>query len=295
MQLVTTLVGVLQVVETPVVMSLTGLLVVPVQSSQPPVTVLQTADGVTVEAEQVVPIARPPPLPHAEQLEVGVHEVTKPHFWLSGAVLHEVVVVQPVVNLASPVTVVVAQLVTVLTGGVEQITVVLGVPDAGVPVVFGVPVVMVEVMVEVVVIVLQTGVGDGVEVAQEVVTATPPPTAQVEQVGTALHELVMPHLSSGTGQHDDVVVQADEVLGAPVEVIVLHEVTGVTAGVVHDELGPQETLITLLKLAQTGVGVVLPVEQVEETATPPPTAHVEQLLAVEQVLVEYGTLPPTEG
>lgn len=74
MQLVTTLVGVLQEVETPVVESLTLLDVVPwLALSQlpqllvlavlvvPVLTVLQIGVGVTVEAEQVEPIARAPP------------------------------------------------------------------------------------------------------------------------------------------------------------------------------------------------------------------------------------------
>lgn len=117
-------------------------------------------------------------------------------------------VVQLVVNLASPVDVVVTQLLTVLTAGVEQMTVDLGVPLPGGPggpvtavvVVLGVPVagvvvlplVMVEVMTEVVVIVLQIGVGVVAAVAHDVVIATPPPTLNVAQLEVEMsHETVL--------------------------------------------------------------------------------------------------------
>lgn len=118
---------------------------------------------------------------------------------------------QLVVNLASPVDVVVIQLLTVLTAGVEQMTVDLGVPLPGGPggaggpvtavvVVLGVPVagvvvlplVMVEVMTEVVVIMLQIGVGVVAAVAHDVVIATPPPTLNVAQLEVEMsHETVL--------------------------------------------------------------------------------------------------------
>lgn len=63
--------------------------------------------------------------------------------------------------------------------------------------------------------------------------------------------------------------QEEVVLALPVEVTVLQVVTGVTAGVVHDELGPHETLITLLTLEQEVVGEALAVAQDVRTATPP--------------------------
>lgn len=56
--------------------------------------------------------------------------------------------------------------------------------------------------------------------------------------------------------------------------------TGATIGVEHVVLGPHAMLTTLLKLAQTGVGVVFPVEQEVERATAPPSAYVAQLVVV---------------
>lgn len=71
----------------------------------------------------------------------------------------------------------------------------------------------------------------------------------------------------------EVAVEHDEVVtGVPVEVVVLHEVVGAAHGVEQDVLVPHETLIALLKLAQTGVGVVFPVEHDVLRAMPPPKA-----------------------
>lgn len=110
--------------------------------------------------------------------------------------------------------------------------------------------------------------------AQDELTATPPPIAYVAQAEAVVQvdETAYGDFSACQVVQALVVEQVEVVLGAPVVVTVEHVVKGTTAGVVHVELVPHETLMALLKLAQTGVGVVFPVEQVELTATPPPRA-----------------------
>lgn len=296
MQLVTTLVGVVQlVVPAPLVVSLTPREVVTeFQSSQPPLTVVHTAVGVDTVVEQVVPYAIPPPTPAAAQEVTGVQvdmtgygDVSRCH------VVQLLEVAQLVENLAVPVVVVVIQPVTVVTGGVEHTVTgvvrglvvtagVLGPPGgpqlvhvfvAGDVVVvdLGVPVVMVDVMTEVVVTVLQMGVGVELITVQDEPTAMPPPRAYVAHADTAVHVDLIGYGDVSRCQVVQLleVEQVEVVMGVPVVVVSLQDVEGTTAGVVHVELVPHETLMTRLALEQTGVGVDLPVEQDEETAIPP--------------------------
>lgn len=91
-----------------------------------------------------------------------------------------------------------------------------------------------------------------------------------------------------------VVEQDEDVLGAPVVVTVTHVVTGATGvniGVVQVELVPHETLMTRLKLEQTGVGVFLAVVQDEVTEIRPIAFQVLQLVVGLQEVLAPEEVP----